>query len=403
MIDGPKTSSTELHWEAGALLARGDEAGAAALTRLAEQAEAEEELGRLGITPGDAKERQRREEAEQIKRGNALAAQGIIPEPRDVIELHPLSSAGPASVSTTQRDHARNPFLNWSDFWQRERDERAWVLEPILARGRGHALYAPQKLGKSLLMLWASLQIIRAADPAIVIYLDYEMTEDDLYDRLTDMGCGSDTDLSRFRYALLPTLPPLDTPEGASELLDIVDTEQAAFPDYHIVVAIDTTSRAVAGKENDADTFRDFYRHTGFGLKQRGVTWARLDHAGKDGSRGQRGSSAKGDDVDVIWRVEATDDGLQLRRDAARMGWVPERVPLHRHDEPLRYSVTAAAWPAGTKELADELNALGLPWDATVRACREVLNGSGRPARNNVLSAAVRYRKQTHEEGESGW
>src|SRR5207249_3684126 len=103
--------------------------------------------------------------------------------------------------------------------------------------------------------------------------------------------------------------------------------------------------------ENSADTIRAFYRYTGLGLKKRGVTSARLDHSGKDGTKGRRGSSAKGDDVDVIWRVERTNEGLILKRDAARMGWVPERVPLRRLDDPLRYVIATGSWPAGTRDL----------------------------------------------------
>jgi hypothetical protein len=128
-------------------------------------------------------------------------------------------------------------------------------------------------------------------------------------------------------------------------------------------------------------------------LKQRGITSARLDHAGKDGTKGQRGSSAKGDDVDVIWQLAKTDEGLILKRDAARMGWIPENVPLHRHDDPLRYSVTTSAWPAGTKDAAERLDRLAVPADASVRTCATALREAGQQASQAVISAAVRYRR----------
>ena len=66
---------------------------------------------------------------------------------------------------------------------------------------------------------------------------------------------------------------------------------------------LDTSSRMVQGKENDSDTFIQLYRCSLVPLKRRGITVLRLDHPGKDESRGQRGSSAKDGDVDTIWRL----------------------------------------------------------------------------------------------------
>ncbi len=76
-------------------------------------------------------------------------------------------------------------------------------------------------------------------------------------------------------------MPALDLPEGGRALGDLLDAVQVEYPDHHPVVIIDTTGRAVQGDENSADTIRSFYRWTGLGLKQRGATWARLDHAGQ--------------------------------------------------------------------------------------------------------------------------
>ena len=74
-------------------------------------------------------------------------------------------------------------------------------------------------------------------------------------------------------------------------------------------------------------------------LKQRGATWVRLDHAGKDLDRGQRGSSAKGDDVDVVWRLDMTDNGVTFHREAARMSWVPPSVDFVQLDDPFRFDL----------------------------------------------------------------
>lgn len=295
-------------------------------------------------------------------------------------------------------DDAEEVFIDWPKFWRQDHKDAEWVYEPILARGRGHAVYAPRKVGKSLLLLWMAAQL--ATRPGhLVMYLDFEMTEADVYERLADMGYGPDSDLTKLRYAVLPSLPALDSAAGAKALLALVDREIADNPNDHVVVIIDTTSRVVAGPENDADTFRAFYQHTGKALKKRKVTYARADHAGKDPDKGQRGSSAKGDDVDVVWRVVATDEGFCLNREAARMSWVPERVPLRRSDEPLAFSQVPGTWPAGTKETAVLLDELDVPLDAGYRQVGELLKAEGKGVRAAVIRAAQKYRRQQLEEG----
>lgn len=283
-------------------------------------------------------------------------------------------------------------FIDWAEFWARDRSEADWALEDILAMGRGHAMYAVHKTGKSLLSLWCAVEMVKAGH--VVIYLDYEMTEEDVHERLSDMGYGPDTDLSRLRYALLPSLPPLDRAEGGAAVAQIVDSVMEAHPGRHLAVVIDTIGRAIAGEEDSNDTFRDFYRHTGLGLKQRGATWLRLDHAGKDASRGQRGASGKGDDVDVVWKLSATEGGYELKRELTRTSWIPERVVLKKVTEPfLHFERAAGAWPLGTIETATALTALGVDPQAPTRAASDALRDSGQGRRRTVVVAAQKYRR----------
>ncbi len=291
--------------------------------------------------------------------------------------------------------HDNSPFIDWTSFWEREHSDAEWTYDDVLARGRGHALWAKHKTGKSLLLLWIASQIVQRPDHA-VLYLDYEMTESDLYDRLEDMGCGSGTDFSRFKYALLPSLPPLDTAEGGKALIELLGAAQEQAPECHFTVAIDTISRAVRGEENDADTYRAFYTHTGMLLKRLGVTWVRLDHAGHE-DKHQRGSSGKGDDVDVIWHLTPTANGLELKRDAARMSWVPERVVFKRSNNPLHYIRMVQDWPEGTQETALHLDRLKADPKITVRAARRLLQDHGVGVSQAVTAAAVRWRKQREE------
>jgi KaiC/GvpD/RAD55 family RecA-like ATPase len=288
-------------------------------------------------------------------------------------------------------------FIDWAEFWSRSRLEADWLFDDVLARGRGHAIYAGFKTGKSLFMLWLAVQI--ALRGVLIVYLDFEMGDDDLYERLADMGYGPETDLSHLHYAVLPSLPALDAPAGAAALFDKVDLVQAGHPEAPLAVVIDTTARAVAGEENSADTYRAFDRFTGLGLKQRGVTWARLDHSGKDRTKGQRGSSAKGDDVDVVWHLTRTDNGISLRRDASRMGWVPAAVAFRQMGDPLRFVQVAEDWPAGTADLAATLDQLGVPTSAGERPAGRALREAGHQGAQHIVRAAQKYRRRAAEEG----
>lgn len=292
---------------------------------------------------------------------------------------------------------SRVPFVDWPVFFAREHTEEEWTFPDVLARGRGHAIYARHKEGKSLLALWIAAKLATGADPVVVCYLDFEMSETDLRERLEDMGYGPSSGLSRLRYGLLPTLPPLDSAEGAAALTAVLDRVQTERPDHHLVVVIDTIGRAVSGEEDRSDTIRDFYRHTGIELKRRHCTWVRLDHAGKESSQGQRGTSAKGDDVDVVWKLTKTENGVQLQRELARMSWVPERVTFKLCDDPLNFVRLESDWPAGTDEVAYWLDKYGVALSASGAAAMKILRENGQPKRRQLVLAALRWRRMRAE------
>jgi hypothetical protein len=308
-------------------------------------------------------------------------------------------------VPTTEQPHGdetrdapwRAAFIDWATFWTQDRDDAEWLAEPFIARGRAHALAAPAKSGKSLL----TLEVVAAlatgrpvlaqqpGDPVDVVYVDLEMTEDDLRERLEDLGYGPGDDLSHLHYCLLPPgLPPLDTDAGGRVV------EQMAGDHHAALLVVDTIGRAICGPENDADTFLAFHRHTGTRLKRRGVAAVRLDHYGKDGDRGQRGSSAKNDDVDVVWQLMPADgDAVRLRATHKRMAWVPDVVPLRRVGDPLRHRVAEDAWPPGTVDTATLLDDLNVPLDIGRPKARQLLAAAGHGVRNEALGAALRWRR----------
>ena len=287
-------------------------------------------------------------------------------------------------------------LTDWPAFWSQDEADADWLMEPVLAVGRSGALFAPGGTGKSLFVLWMALMLAtggpgldgRAVVRRRVLYLDYEMTASDLLERLSAMGAAVGDDLSWLHYATLPSLPPADAPEGGkaiARLAQLVDAE---------LVIIDTFSRAVEGDENDANTVRSFYRWTGLHLKAEGRAFWRVDHAGKDAEKGQRGTSAKNDDVDVVWRMQIADAGFTLLAKKRRMGWVPEEVPLTQSDEPLMYRTVMQVVPAGTAKVIADLDALGIGAELSARKASQLLRDAGRGAKNDAVRAAMRAVRQ---------
>ncbi len=287
--------------------------------------------------------------------------------------------------------------INWQALWANESEtEEEWCIEPILPFGRQAGVFAAAGTGKSLLAAdiaaakAAGYQVLGspAREPANVVYLDFEMTPDDLRERLTEMGYGPDDDLSRLHYYQLPTLPPLDSMPGGDVLMALVDRHKPEL------VIIDTMARVVAGDENSADTYRDFYRCSGMRLKAAGVALLRLDHAGKDPNKGQRGSSSKNDDLDVVWSLKANDDQIVLSRTKTRLGHLEAQVVLQRKIEPLSHVLAPATWPAGTREVVDLLDLLDVSLDATCAIAQTALSKNGTGKRKAAVLYALKYRKQ---------
>lgn len=261
------------------------------------------------------------------------------------------------------------------------------------------ATYSPPKTGKSLLALDVAA---RSATGRLifgqyltrklsVVYLDMEMTENDLAERLEDMGYGPEVDLSHLHYYLLPSLPPLDTRQGGEVLQRIVRLFKADL------VIIDTTSRVISGKENDSDTLINLYRNTGLLVKQEGCTLWRLDHAGKKLDAGQRGTSAKNDDVDLVWEFSGSETAFVLRATHRRQSWIPEEVKITRMENPFRHEIVEDIYPTGTMLIVHILEELDIPLDWGRRRVRKEMAERGKSATNELLTAAIRYRKHHAE------
>ena len=306
--------------------------------------------------------------------------------------FHNRLAALEAEANGERPTHLMVP-LDWHALYRREMNTE-WLVENVWPRGRQCHMHAARKTGKSLISLWIACELACGRDPFTGVnvpavrmgYLDYEMTESDLLERLEDMGY-TESDHENLRYYLHPHIPKLDTMDGGKALL-----ETLAYDEVKAIV-IDTMSRVVAGDENSNDTYIRFYAHTGALLKSDGIAMLRLDHEGHETGR-SRGASAKADDVDIVWQLREVDNGLQFVRKAARMSWIPEKLTVVRTTEPLRFAASGEAWPAGTMEKVKELDDCKVPTDVSRRKASEMLKTGGyTPGKTIVLNAAMRFRQ----------
>lgn len=294
------------------------------------------------------------------------------------------------------------PALDWRARWDAPQVEE-WIVEPLLPARRLVALYSPPKTGKSLLMLELAAAVATGREvlgtspgrPRRVLYVDFENDPDsDVIPRLKAMGYRAE-ELDNLSYLSFPTMAALDSERGSLELVAALDHYQCE------VVVVDTVSRAVAGLENENDTWLNFYRHTGLKLKQRGVSLVRLDHTGKDETKGQRGGSAKGGDVDAVWRLSTVlkDKTYRLDCEMNRMPVNEKTLVLERISTPvLRHKVAGggkfAAYQSKIEALVDSMNAAGDPPDAGRSYAEAAKERLGLTASKSILEEAVRVRKQ---------
>ncbi len=329
------------------------------------------------------------------------AAAVALPEPEpgqvipDVTTLHLDSQV----AADSNLPPLLNPIIDWHDLFASDDDGEEWIIEPLLPARRMVALYSAPKAGKSLLMLELAVGMARGTEvigtkpePVRVLYVDFENDpRGDIRARLEAMDVGPG-DLDNLCYLTYPSLPKLDTAQGAYDLMRHVEHYDCQ------VVVIDTVSRAVGGEENENDTWLSFYRHTGLSLKQAGVACIRLDHSGKDREKGMRGGSAKYGDVDAVWRLEAvSDDTIRLDCTDNRMPVPVKTIALTRQSYPLRHVLEGQAWTvvedAKTRAVDERLDALGVPASASVREASRALREAGEKVENRAIREAVKARK----------
>ena len=269
-------------------------------------------------------------------------------------------------------------LLNWTELFGREPPEQEWTVPNIVPEGKQVAIYGQAGSGKSLLLLEASAAIASgrslydepASDPRHVVYLDQEMTPDDVQERMEAFGYGSDdaADLQQyFHYFQMQSIAPLDTALGGQMLMDIVHQFNADL------VVIDTMTMLVQGDEQSSNTYRDFDRFVSVPLKHEERSLVRLDHMGKNGD--MRGSSHKAGYVDLVWKLEKKHDlTLTCRKSRLSVVKLGEKLTFTIKEDPLRHVFQVDnVIDRAVEDVIKLLEAAGIPADAPVRkAARDI-------------------------------
>jgi hypothetical protein len=291
------------------------------------------------------------------------------------------------------------PRLDWRELWSADPGVE-WILFPLLPARRLVALFSPPAAGKSLLLLEVAAALstgrkVLEQTPVRryrVLYIDFENDPiGDILERLDGMGYGPD-DLDHLDYLSFPTLAHLDSARGGAELM-------AAIKAYGSeIVVIDTISRVVGGEENSNDTWLDFYRHTGLKIKQASVALIRLDHTGKDETKGMRGGSAKSSDVDAAWLLtKVTEDRRRLENVKARFPLDTKSLNLIMREDPLRHRVenlsATDAREAKILHIMELADAARLAPDVGWRELRPLGKQHKLKGRNDLYAEAARRRK----------
>ena len=303
----------------------------------------------------------------------------------EIVALHPSDG--------TSSGLYRFVFTDWHKAWDEEPTDIQWLLPPLLERGTANVIYSDAGIAKSLVALECAAGIAKN-EP--VLYVDSENRRRDHRDRLAAMGY-TPAGLGNLHMLSFPELPALDKAEGGDTLLRLAKRVKASL------VVIDTTMRFVDGRENDADTFNSFYRCAMLPLKGAGICSLRLDHEGKDASKGQRGSSGKRGDVDSVWRLTHPQKGKNrwLENEKDRSQHYPPKIRLELTFRPFAHSYhwdreylgSAQTVHEGTHSyLADELDRLNVPRTAWPAAEKALVN-AGIKFDTHVLAEVIRLRK----------
>jgi len=292
-------------------------------------------------------------------------------------------------------------YLDFEELFATPPHNEIWLIPNVIAKGRMTQIHGPAKSGKSMALLSMAACIATGTQfagmkstQAKVLYLDYENNpQSDIRRRLEKMGYHAGQLQQNLLILSFPDIPCLDTNDGGAHLAAIVEMHEIDL------VIIDTVSRTISGEENSNDTWSRFYNYTGKRLKQLGTAVARIDHIGKDPSKGARGGSSKSTDVDILCAFTESKKIVTITFLDGRIKSLFTKIDLTLEDEPVLHfrqvNPPATATPEmRVIDICAELDAAGYPRAMTNSETREALSKLKIPAAKIVSEEVARRRKE---------
>jgi hypothetical protein len=125
-------------------------------------------------------------------------------------------------------------------------------------------------------------------------------------------------------------------------------------------------------------------------MKRAGISMIRLDHSGKDSSKGQRGGSAKSGDVDAVWRMTRDEDIITLKCEAERFQISQKEFSVRRLENPLRHQITVNTYAAQRDAMFTLMIKNDIPKDPdmTVKQLHTLMREKGIKFKSSFVSLA---------------
>ncbi len=293
-----KTALSVLRGKEVVLWPDNDESGRAHMERVAERLEGLARATRL-FAWEDAPEKG--DAADHPKLAGLLEALTHAP-----LWKKPPIIGGYFSIFEAIRDHVEPPTV---------------LLPDMLLAGKAHNFYAPGGVGKTWLLIWMAVELMKRGKKVAI--LDLENSGRTYAERFEEMaGLRPEWERLLLYYAFPENLDA----ERYARWLDAERPDVVMFDSWIGFLAADGLDENVS---NDISTWAERYSKPAL---RRGCAIVLLDHVPHEHER-ERGSSRKRDEMDVVWKLTKVGNFdrentamLHLTRMKDREGWLPEKL-----------------------------------------------------------------------------
>ena len=286
--------------------------------------------------------------------------------------------------------------VDWKSLFDGSINELEYFIPGIAPMGAVTYIYSGAKIGKSLFVLNAALNVSQGkpflGQPCVkrrVAYLDFENNLDlHIKPRIVKMGFDIEPEnLSNLVYFSRQWFDDFDSFEGGQQLLELMEDNACE------ALVIDTSMRRVKGANDSFDTLNNYYRFTLERLTAAGYAVVLIEHNGKTTSRGMRGSSQKSAIADCVWEYEFLSGTYKLTLDVSRHPVSEDVVEFALYENPLRYELLEPGLSNGAR-CARYLVSVDAPSDIAQKKAGEVLRKKGYEIGNDSMREALEIFKQ---------